>query len=220
MLPEVSNSTSGNFDTSISWIEQFGNETCEAGLTRTTYWSTNVITSSTITLSAYDCRGNILNEVDMQNVVLHELGHCWGLGHANYTDDLMYFAYSLNSPVRAISTLDAYGVGTVFRWMAQLQDYNADNQGDPIYSVTLPSSIEYQYLPISANNIPAQSALAQVQIYLNGFLQFIVQPEVLIFVVLAAAALVAYSTISRSRRRQAIRRQHDTFTQETSSKRP
>ena len=31
----------------------------------------------------------------MQNIALHELGHGLGLGHSNYTDDLMYSLYTL-----------------------------------------------------------------------------------------------------------------------------
>lgn len=201
MAPKVSNVTIGGFDAAISWIEQFGNETCEAGLTRTTYTTLNVITNVAITFSALDCLGNVLSEVDMQNVALHELGHCWGLGHANVTGDLMYYAYTLNSPVREISTLDVYGLGTVFRWMANSEVYNPVNQGPPIYSVTLPASINYDYIPISENNIPPQSTVDQLRSLLDYFTQLVLQPAVLVLIVLGLSALAAYITISRTRKR-------------------
>jgi hypothetical protein len=201
MTAQVSNSTEKGFDAYISWINQFGNITCEAGLSRTTYTpTTNVITNNEITLSAYDCRGNILNEADEQNVVLHELGHCLGLGHANYTDDLMYYAYSLGGSVRPISTLDTYGVGTVFRWMANSQEYSSDNQGPPIYSVSLTSN-EYEYQPISDTDLPPQSTLEKVGNFLEDFVQFVLQPEVIVFIILAFSALIGYLAISRIRRK-------------------
>ena len=204
--PEVSNFTLPGFDSYLTWVEQFGNETCEAGLTQTTYSSLNVISNSSIRFSAYDCQGNILTEVDMQNVALHELGHCVGLGHANYTDDTMYYAYTLGSSVRELSTLDIYGVATVFRWMAASPQYDAGNQGEPTYSVTLPPNIEYKYMPIPANDTPPKSAVAQILTFLNAFTQFVLQPEVLPLIVLAVATVVAYSTITRGRRRRPIQR--------------
>ena len=206
MAPQVSNSTSTGFDAYISWIERFGNVTCEAGLSTTWYTSLNKITNSTITISAYDCRGNVLSEADVQNVALHELGHCLGLGHANFTGDMMYYAYTLNSPVRAISTLDVYGVGTVFRWMAYSQEYNSVNQGSPIYSVTLPPNIDYEYLPISEKNLPPQSIIDQIRTFLDDFAEYIL-PVGLILVVLAVTAVPAYVMITRMRKKRAVSRQ-------------
>jgi hypothetical protein len=202
MAPEVSNTTIGGFDVYISWIKQFGNQTCDAGLTQTTYTSTNVVVNSTINFSALDCLGNVLNEVDMQNVALHELGHCWGLEHANFTGDVMYFSYSLGSPVRELSTLDVYGVGTVFRWMAGSGIYDPVNQGTPMYSVTLPPDINYEYMPVSASDTPPQAVTGQISSFLEDFAKVVLQPEVLILVLLAVSAIVAYGAISRMRRRR------------------
>ncbi len=204
MTPQISNVTIDGFDAYISWIEQFGNETCEAGLTRTTFTSANVIANSTITFSALDCVGNVLSETDMQNVALHELGHCWGLGHANFSGDLMYYAYSLNSPVREISSLDVYGVGIVFRWMATSGIYDPVNRGSPIYSVSLPSNISYIDMPISENNIPPQSTVDQIKSFLDDLSLVILQPEVLILLVLVVSAIVAYAVISRTRRTHSL----------------
>ena len=206
MAPQVSNSTRVGFDAYISWIERFGNVTCEAGLTTTWYTSSNKITNTTIAMSAYDCRGNVLSEADAQNVALHELGHCLGLGHANFTGDTMYYAYTLNSLVRAISTLDVYGVGTVFRWMADSQEYNSVNQGSPIYSVTLPPNIDYEYLPVSEKNLPPQSIIDQIRTFLGDFAEYIL-PAGLILVLLAFTAVSAFVIITRMRKNRVASRQ-------------
>jgi hypothetical protein len=166
-----------------------------------------VNTKSEITLSAHDCRGNILSETDEQNVALHELGHCLGLGHSNYTDDLMYYAYSLGGSVRAISTLDAVGVGTVFRWMANSQEYRTDNQGQQIYSVSL-ASAEYEYQPISEENLPPQSPLEKAKGFLEDFVQFLSQPDGwAVIIALAFSATIAFLTIARIRKRRKFSKQ-------------
>jgi hypothetical protein len=201
IVPEISNVTTEGYDMKIFWIEQFKNETCEAGLSRTTYNVFDIITDSEIALSALDCDGNILTEIDMQNVALHELGHSLGLGHANNSEDLMYFSYQLKSPVRAISTLDAYGVATVFRWMAYSSLFNSANQGPKIYNVTLPTTINYDFLLISQNNLPVQSPLDS---FIVDLLQLITKTEILI-TISATAIAIAVSLIllrNRSRRRQ------------------
>jgi hypothetical protein len=207
LAPQVSNSMSFGFDVYISWIEKFGNVTCEAGLT-TTWHTSDIIINSTIALSVQDCRGNVLSEADAQNVALHELGHVLGLGHANFTSDMMYYAYTLSSPVRAVSTLDVYGVGTVFRWMTNSQEYNPVNQGTPIYSATLPSNIDYEYLPISEKNLPPQSTIDQIRTFFENVAENIV-PIGLILVVLAVAAISAYVIITRSRSKRSSSRQSE-----------
>lgn len=155
-----------------------------------------------MTISAYDCRGNVLSEADSQNVAIHELGHVLGLGHSNYTDDLMYYAYTLGSPVRAISTLDTYGVGTVFRWMASSLEFDRANQGSPIYSVTLPPEIAYEDLPISEKNLPPQSPLEQIITYFSYIPNIIATLEFWLLMGFFTIAVVSIYLLGRRARKR------------------
>jgi hypothetical protein len=204
LTPEVSNSTETGFDVQMSWIQQFGNETCEAGLTRTTYETSGVISYSDVNCSAHDCRGNILNEVDMQNVALHELGHVLGLGHANNTGDTMYYAYTLGSPPRTLSTLDVYGVANVFRWMSASPQFDPTNQGPETTSVTLPPTLKYEYLQSSDTNPPApQPPLDSVNNFATDLIDFILRPEIIIVILIAIAAIVLLGmTLRRGGKRE------------------
>jgi hypothetical protein len=87
----------------------------------------------------------------MQNIALHELGHSLGLGHSNYTGDVMYPAYTLLGPADSISTLDVYGVATVFAWMLNPSKFYPVNEWLQSNSVILPSN-QYEYLPVSPQN--------------------------------------------------------------------
>jgi hypothetical protein len=205
IIPHFSSSADRDIDAYVSWIEQFGNDTCEAGLTRTTYTSLGTVTNSSLTISAYDCRGNVLSEADSQNVVLHELGHVLGLAHANYSDDLMYFSYTLNSPVRAISTLDLYGVGIVFRWMAVSSEFDKANFGSQIYSVTLPPDIIYEYLPISEENLPPPSQLDRIRAFFGYIPVDFSDPGFYALMGLfTVAAIAGYLILRRAWRKRAI----------------
>jgi hypothetical protein len=125
-----------------------------------------------------------------------------GLGHSNYTDDLMYYAYTLSNPVRAISTLDMYGVGTVFRWMASSEEFDKTNQGSPINSVTLPPDIAYDYLPISEKNLPPQSPLERITTYFSYIPNIIATPEFWLLMGFFTAAVASIYLLGRRARRR------------------
>jgi hypothetical protein len=211
MVPTVSRALNYSFDVYVSWTRALSASADEIGLTTTTYGSSGTIINSTISLAAEDSRGYVLNEVDMQNVALHELGHSLGLGHSSYSGDVMYPRLTLNHPVEGLSTLDLYGVSTVFQWMSNSSSRPYSPQQS---SVTLPSSVQYLYLPISYGTLPpptlsptpsptlppglsqtlstyGQIALTFGQTLLTYILQFFLHLGILVSLLIAISAVLA-----------------------------
>ncbi len=200
----VSNLTHSGFDVTISWVEQLGNDTYETGLTRTTYANLTIISNSTITLAAHDYQNNVLGEADEQNVILHEVGHSLGLGHGNASADLMYPVLALGSSLKKISTLDMYGVSTVFGWLSNSTEYNATIQGSPVSSVILPFNIPYDYLPVTEDNVPPATTTQQVSTFLDNLIQFLLQPENETLILIIISTIIIISIIIRVNRKLQI----------------
>jgi predicted Zn-dependent protease len=203
MTPTVAYRMDSGFDVYISWIEKPPSATDEIGSANILYeLSSGIIMNSTIDLASKTLQGYVLNEVDMQNIALHELGHSLGLGHSNYTKDVMYPKYTPNflDEVQALSTLDLYGVSTVFQWMSNSFSFPHSPQQS---SVSLPSSIAYQYLQISYEDLPPtspslspwQTLLTGIQNLINNVMSLIMRPEFLILIVVAAVALLVVAFI-------------------------
>lgn len=198
LVSTISQEMNADYDVYISWAAT--SNSTEIGYTQTVYEYPGTIINSTISLAARDSNGYVLNEVDMQNVVVHELGHSLGLGHSDCSNDIMYPQYSPKQTVQGISSLDVYGVSMVFAWMSQSTQFN------PAYipqesSVTLPSSIPYQFLPISYENLPppssanpssstVQTVLTYIRALSNYVVQFVLRPEFLIPLLMAILALL------------------------------
>jgi hypothetical protein len=87
-----------------------------------------------------------LTRQDYRDTTTHELGHALGLGHSNYTDDLMYPYQDIISSEYAISTLDLYGVALLFRWANQSTISESYFEVPP--STALPAGISYSYAPV------------------------------------------------------------------------
>jgi hypothetical protein len=198
----VSNTLQQGFDMYVAWTEfSLSNTSDEAGLSQIFPSYDSTIINSTTTLTTHDNHGSPFSEGDMQNIALHEFGHDLGLGHCNYTGDLMYAVYNLGSPPRAVSSLDVYGVATLFAWelnppsFYQVSDWLTEN------SVILPSAITYQALPVSPQNASPQTlANNSVVQFLILIFEILIHPDILAIVIVVAVIFVIIALIPRRRK--------------------
>lgn len=204
MKSTISNESQRGFDVYVNWTDSaLSNITDVAGLSQITPTFRGTIKNCTTTLSVRTNHGDPLSEIDMQNVALHELGHDLGLGHSNYTGDLMYSTYNLGSSGESVSTLDVYGVATVFAW----EELNATSfypvsRWLNVSSVVLPADVSYQGLPVSPENASSQTlANNPVVQFLVLMLEILIHPEILTIVLLFFVFVVAIALIPKRRKR-------------------
>jgi hypothetical protein len=179
---DVSNVTQSGYDLYFNYTESsLSNRSDEVGLAKTFVNSDSTIVNCSISLAVHTNQGDSLRNVDMQNIALHELGHGLGLGHSNYTGDLMYSLYTLGGSPEGVSTLDAYGVATVFGWMLNTSSFRPVSRWLTQNSVSLPAPISYQDLPVSAENAPPQTlADSAVVQFFSMVLNILLQPVIAI----------------------------------------
>jgi hypothetical protein len=190
------------FDIYLSWTKSpIANTYNEIGLETSTSEG-NVILTSNISLAAETSHGNSLNTIDMQNIALHELGHSLGLGHSNSTGDIMYPAYTILSPPILISTLDAYGVSTIFAWLQKTFDFNPVNQWLQNEPINLPPNIQYANLPVSPQNASPQTLDDNPIIEtLTLMVEILVHPEIAIIVIVFIAVLIIIAVIPKKKKK-------------------
>jgi predicted Zn-dependent protease len=195
--PTVSNSTQPGYDIYVSWHESpFSNTTDVVGLSQISANYQKTINNCTVNLATHTLHGDTLNEGDMQNVALHELGHCLGLGHSNYTGDLMYSLYTIGSPAKDVSTLDAYGVATVFAWETDSSTFFPVN--NLVNKVVLPMGVTYQFLPVSQNNARPQTfANNSLVQFLVLMFEIMIHIEIYPFIILFFVVLVLIAAFYR-----------------------
>ena len=194
LAPTVSNNSSPGFDISVTWVEGTVTEgSDQVGLTWTFPNRQGVFIRSNITLSTQNRLGS-LSDIEMQNIAQHEIGHALGLLHSNYTGDIMYPTTSATFSVRYISTLDAYGVAAVFGWMSVSPSFDPSNKEEVPSPVSLPSNIEYEYLAISAENLPPKGffdpVLDPIRNFLSAFYDYLLIPGSFMLFVLVMVALI------------------------------
>jgi predicted Zn-dependent protease len=192
LQPSVSTQWKSGYDVYINYIESpTSSDTDEVGLTQIYANSLNVIANCTVNLATHTSHGTALSEADTQNVALHELGHTLGLGHCNYTADLMYAYYGIGSGQVKVSTLDAYGVAVVCSWMLNPESFYPTSDWLKTSSVTLPPAITYQEIDVSAQNQPPQTLADNpiIQV-LTAMYELLLHPEIAVIVIAVMAALV------------------------------
>ena len=140
-ITDVSADSKAGYDVYVYFSETLTNQGQPAlGVTSTQLRADNKIEQCTVTL-ATKSRIPILSTSDMTVVAKHEFGHVLGLGHSNSTSDLMYCSYDYLLSANAISTLDIYGVATLFGWIQPSSAPQFTNE------IMLPSSVAFEYSP-------------------------------------------------------------------------
>jgi len=195
--PVIANESQSNFDIYINWSQfPLSNSTEIIGLAQTFENNRKTAINSTINLVTHTSHGDAVNEGDAQNIALHELGHSLGLGHSNYTDDLLYPMYALRGGEQRVSTLDMYGVASIFGWLQNPAEFYPVSGWLKQNYVILPSTIPFQYLSVSPENVRPQTLEANpiVQTLILMF-QLLIHPEIggvvlLIIVIFVVVALI------------------------------
>jgi hypothetical protein len=200
--PSVSNTSKPGFDIYVNWTEfALSNMTDVIGLSQIIPNYRSTIINSTITLATHTNHGSSLGEGDMRNIALHEFGHSLGLGHSNFTGDLMYSTYTLGNSPRAVSSLDVYGVATLFAWKLNATNFYPVNDWLTENSVILPAAIAYQDLYVSPENAGPQTlADNPVVQFLSLMFAILVHPEILAIVILFFVVLVVIALIPKRKR--------------------
>ncbi len=199
----VSNVSLPGFDIYINWTDSsLSNMTDEIGLSQIFPSPESVIINSTIILGTHANHGEPLNEVDMQHIALHELGHSFGLGHSNYTGDVMYAIYSLGSAPPLISTLDVYGVATLFAWETNSIDFYPVSDWLDVNPVILPSNIGYAGLPVLAENATPQTLADNPTVqFLILIFETLIHPEIAAIILVIIVIMLIVGLSSRRRKK-------------------
>jgi hypothetical protein len=198
----VASKNMSGFDVYVNWTQfPLSNTSNEVGLSTLYPSRDGIINYSTVSLSTHTIHGEALSEGDMQNIALHELGHSLGLGHSNYTGDLMYSTYSMSSPAESISTLDAYGVATLFAWELNPSSFYPVQDWLVTSSAVLPQNIPYQDLPVSQQNVRPQTVTENpvVQVLVLMF-EILIHPEIFSIVLVFIIVFALIALISRRRK--------------------
>ncbi len=204
MTPTVSEVEKPGFDIYLNWTSApLSDVSDEIGLSNVFAYQSSAIVNCTISLAVQSNHGQPLNVVDMQNVALHELGHALGLGHCNYTDDLMYPVYTLWAAPQEVSTLDVYGVAVLFAWENAPSGFYPPSVWLNRTAVTSPAEVTYKYLPVSPQNAAPQSLATNPLIeQLMLIFETLIHPEIFAVVVGFLVICVVLGLLVRKRRRR------------------
>lgn len=185
LVPTITYESISDFDAYIRWMAECDSETT-IGKTQAIVNLQCTIVDSMIRLATKAPSGHVMTEVDMQNIIVHELGHNFGLSHSNYSEDVMYYIVSYLETVKPLSSLDLYALSQIFEWMSNSTQSSSSNMCPQESSLILPSNISYFQLPIAAENIP----IYVPQNFAEYVVGLFVRPEILLLILVAVTSLV------------------------------
>ncbi len=168
-VPTISSKFMAGFDIFLTWVEK-NNGSEIIGTSQAIFSQPYFIVNNTVYLGARLPNGPFLSETDSQNVAVHELGHTLGLGHSNEAGDVMGPKLALGGPIIPVSTLDAYGVWQVFKWLGSFPPDR--QQAYPGLFASLPESIPYDYLPLGYAPAPFSQQWGTLTDILQNYLGF------------------------------------------------
>ncbi|MCW4017057.1 MAG: matrixin family metalloprotease, partial [Candidatus Bathyarchaeota archaeon] len=195
LVPTVTEEQTSGFDIYIGWIAECGNEST-IGQTRSSIKYSCIIVNSTVCLAAKAPSGHVMNEVDMQNIVVHELGHNLGLSHCSYSGDAMHVIVEYTKTVKALSSLNMYAIAQNFEWLSNSTVFNLDRCPQASL-ITLPLNITYFYLPVAAQNLPEYSTQNLAEYTVELFLR----PEILTAIFVAVTLIIAATVIIKRQKK-------------------
>lgn len=199
LAPTVAAQAEPGFDVYVGWIAECELETT-IGQTKLLVNGSCSIINSTVCLAAKAPSGHVMTETDMQNIVVHELGHNLGLSHCSYSEDAMYAVVQYRETVKALSTLDLFAVSQNFEWMHNSTQFNQFSSCPEQTTLTLPSNISYSYFPIANENMPTLEPKG----FTEQLSELFLRPEILVGLLAGAVLVFVVVLIVMKFRRQKL----------------
>ena len=196
LIPTLNYENISGFDIYIGWIEECESE-ATIGQSRATVKSPCIMVNNTVCLAARAPSGHVMTEVDMQNIVVHELGHAFGLYHSSYSGDVMYSIVEYSETVKPLSSLDLYALSKSFEWLTASTQFTSSSTCPDESTVTLPSGISYVHFPVAAANLPDHPPRSLAESVVELFLL----PKVMVPVLMAVILMVVALWVFRRRKK-------------------
>jgi hypothetical protein len=185
------------FDLYIGWIAQCELEST-IGQTKLLVNGPCSIINSTVCLAAKAPSGHVMTETDMQNIVVHELGHNFGLSHCTNSEDVMYKVVQYRKTVKPLSTLDLYAVSQNFVWLTNSTQFNSSDSCPKPTTLSLPSNIPYSFFAIPEENTPTPKPQSVTEQLIELFLS----PESIVLLSLGLVLVIFVVVVVKRSRKQ------------------
>jgi hypothetical protein len=195
LVPTVTTEPVAGFEIYMGWIPECELESTIGQTKLLVNGSCNIV-NTTVCLAAKAPSGHVMTETDMQNIVVHELGHNFGLSHCNNPEDVMYMVVQYRKTVKPLSTLDLYAVARSFELLNNTQ-FDTSNSCTELTTLSLPPNIPYNFFPIAKEHIPA----AEPQSVAEKLIEVSLSPESMILLSLGTVLVIVFVVI-RSRKQK------------------